>query len=68
MKNEKEKICVYTLIDVYTRWCYVKAVNKINELKTDLVVQKGFGYNISDSGDLTLTGGDGQVIGLVKGD
>ena len=33
-----------------------------------LVVQKGFGYNISDSGDLTLTGGDGQVIGLVKGD
>lgn len=32
-----------------------------------VAVQKGFGYNISDSGDLTLTSGDGQVIGLVKG-
>mgnify|MGYP000896913505 FL=1 len=34
MKNEKEKIYVYTLIDVYSRWCYAKAVNKINTLKT----------------------------------
>lgn len=31
-----------------------------------VAVQKGFGYNISDSGNLTLTSGDGQVIGLIK--
>ena len=34
MKNEKERIYVYTLIDVYSRWCYALAVNKINTLKT----------------------------------
>lgn len=34
MKNEKEKIYVYTLIDVCSRWCYAKAVNKINTSKT----------------------------------
>lgn len=34
MKNEKEKIYVYTLIDVYSRWCFALAVNKINTSKT----------------------------------
>jgi transposase InsO family protein len=34
MKNEKERIYVYTLIDVYSRWAYALATNKMNSRKT----------------------------------
>lgn len=30
MVNEKKRIYVYTLIDVYSRWCYALATDKIN--------------------------------------
>jgi len=31
-----------------------------------LTIQKGLGYNLSNSSNLTLTGGDGQVFGLIE--
>lgn len=34
MKNEKQRIYVYTLIDVYSRWCFAFAVDRINTSKT----------------------------------
>lgn len=34
MINEKRKIYVYTLIDVYSRWCYAWAVDRINARKS----------------------------------
>lgn len=34
MKNKKDKIYIYTLIDVYSRWAFAKAVNKINTKQT----------------------------------
>lgn len=30
MKNKTERIYIYTLIDVYSRWCYALAVDRIN--------------------------------------
>lgn len=30
MTSEKKRIYVYTLIDVYSRWCYARAVKRIN--------------------------------------
>lgn len=30
MMNEKKRIYVYTLIDVYSRWCYARASERIN--------------------------------------
>ncbi len=30
------------------------------------LIQKGLGYSVAESGVLTLTGGDGQVIGLIE--
>lgn len=34
MINKKQKIYVYTLIDVYSRWCYAWATNRINAKKS----------------------------------
>ena len=34
MINSKEKIYVYTLIDVYSRWCYALATDRINAVKS----------------------------------
>ncbi len=34
MVNEKKRIYVYTLIDVYSRWCYAWAVDRINTRKS----------------------------------
>jgi transposase InsO family protein len=34
MLSEKKKIYVYTLIDVYSRWCYALAVDRINTRKS----------------------------------
>ena len=34
MENERKKIYVYTLIDVYSRWCYAWAVDRINTRKS----------------------------------
>lgn len=34
MVNEKKRIYVYTLIDVYSRWCYAWATEKINTKKS----------------------------------
>jgi len=34
MLSEKKRIYVYTLIDVYSRWCYALAVDRINTRKS----------------------------------
>jgi transposase InsO family protein len=34
MKNEKKRIYIYTLIDVYSRWAYARAVARMNSRKT----------------------------------
>lgn len=34
MKNEKERIYIYTLIDVYSRWAYALASERMNTRKT----------------------------------
>jgi len=30
------------------------------------LIQKGLGYSVAENSVLTLTGGDGQVIGLIE--
>ena len=40
MENERKKIYVYTLIDVYSRWCYAWAVDRINTRKSIQFLKK----------------------------
>lgn len=40
MKDRKERIYVYTLIDLYSRWAYARAVEKISTHKTLHFVRK----------------------------
>lgn len=39
-ENEKKRIYVYTLIDVYSRWCYAWAVDRINTRKSIQFLEK----------------------------
>lgn len=40
MKNEKERIYIYTLLDVYSRWAYAWASERMNAMKTVKFVRK----------------------------
>lgn len=40
MISEKKRIYVYTLIDVYSRWCYALAVDRINTRKSIEFLQR----------------------------
>ena len=40
MQNEKYRVYVYTLLDVYSRWAYALASNKLSSLKSVLFVRK----------------------------
>jgi transposase InsO family protein len=40
MANEKERIYVYTLVDLYSRWAYAKVVPKINAVRSVEFVQE----------------------------